>query len=122
MKKLVLLLSFGVCVFFFDIPSLFAQVDMGDAPEGALAYPSNGILGGFPTCLNVLPAGWIAHFNYHGVWFGPSFDIELDGNAGLCPLFNPNSYDGDECQGDNDAGLIIPGAFTIAGPVGSEAA
>jgi len=93
--------------------------EYGDAPEGALAYPANGVTGQFPTCLFVGPAGYIQHNNF-GAYFGPSFDFELDGNAGLCPLFNPNSYDADECWQDGDAGLITPPSYTIQGPVGGE--
>ncbi len=95
------------------------ELEFGDAPEGALAYPSSGVTGSFPTCVNVPIAGWIQHNNF-GAYFGPAFDMEIEGNAGLCPLFNPNSYDRDECFNDGDAGLIIPPAYTIQGPVGSE--
>ena len=30
-----------------------ASEDWGDAPEGAIAYPSTGVMGAFPTCLTV---------------------------------------------------------------------
>jgi len=96
-------------------PQLF---DHGDAPEGALAYPATGIVGQFPTCLTVGPA---ASFIQHGLGqarFGPAWDAELDGNGGLCPGFNP--YDADECMNDGDAGLVVPGGFTIQGPPGGE--
>lgn len=87
------------------------EMDFGDAPEGALAYPASGITGEFPTCMTVGPFGsWIQHTNF-GAWFGPMVDFEPDGNAGLCPGFNP--YDADECMNDGDAGLLIPGAYTI---------
>lgn len=88
-------------------------LEYGDAPEGqyAIAYPSLGVAGNFPTCITVLPAGWVQHFNF-GAWFGPSFDMELDGNGGLCPQCFP-PYDQDECFNDGDAGLIFPEAFTI---------
>jgi hypothetical protein len=88
--------------------------DFGDAPEGALAYPSTGVTGAFPTCMNVTIAGWVQHDNF-GTWFGPSFDLEPDGNAGLCPGFAP--YDNDECFGDGDAGLIMPEPYTIRGGI-----
>lgn len=94
-------------------------LDFGDAPEAALAYPSTGVVGAFPTCYNVPTAGWIQHTNF-GAYFGPRVDFEPEGNAGLCPLFNPNSYDQDECFNDGDAGLIVPEPYTIQGPVGSE--
>jgi len=99
---------------------IVASVDYdeyGDAPEGALAYPSSGVMGNFPTCKYVLPSGWIQHLP-NAAKFGGN-DYETDGNAGLCPAFNPNTYDQDDCKGGN-AGLIIPGVFTITGPVGSE--
>ncbi|MGB9623976.1 MAG: GEVED domain-containing protein [Phycisphaerae bacterium] len=86
--------------------------DFGDAPEGALAYPVTGIIGQFPTCKTVGPAGWVQHTNF-GAWLGPSFDLEADGNAGLCPGFNP--YDADECFADGDAGLLTPPPWTIQG-------
>jgi len=39
-------------------------------------------------------------------------DLETDGNAGLCPgCFS--TYDDDECFNDGDAGLIMPGSYTI---------
>ena len=87
--------------------------DFGDAPEGdnAIAYPSLGVTGSFPTCQGIGPAGWIQHDNY-GAYFGPGVDFESEGNAGLCPgCFPP--YDKDECFQDGDAGLIIPDPFTI---------
>ncbi len=93
--------------------------DYGDAPEGVLAYPDNGVIGQFPTCLSVLPGGSIRHNNF-GAWLGPGFDFEPDGNAGMCPVFNPNMYNMDECQNDGDAGLLICGAFTITGMPGAE--
>ena len=95
------------------------DLDFGDAPEGALAYPSLGMAGSFPTCMNVAVSGYIAHNNF-GSYFGPLVDFEPDGNAGACPMFNPNSYNQDECFADSDAGLIIPDGYTIIGGVGSE--
>ena len=101
------------------------EFDFGDAPEGALAYPSSGVIGTFPTCQNVLIASWVqhalglAHFTSGGAP-QPAWDAEADGNGGLCPAFNPNQYNQDECFADGDAGLMIPGAYTITGPVGSE--
>ena len=89
--------------------------EYGDAPEGvnALAYPSMGVVGNFPTCKTIGPAGYIEHNNF-GAFFGPTFDFEADGNAGLCPsgtCFPP--YDQDECFQDGDAGLLVPEAYTI---------
>ncbi|UCG49589.1 MAG: hypothetical protein JSU94_07370, partial [Phycisphaerales bacterium] len=95
------------------------ELEFGDAPEGALAYPSTCKMGAFPTCVTIGPAGWIEHNNF-GAFFGPMVDFEPDGNGGLCPLFNPNSYDKDECFQDGDAGLLMPPSYTITGPVGSE--
>ncbi len=94
--------------------------DFGDAPEGALAYPSSGVIGTFPTC-------GMSYFVAHGftdppiACFGLMVDFEFDGNAGICPNFNPNQYDQDECFNDGDAGLIKPEPYTIQGAVGSEA-
>jgi hypothetical protein len=87
--------------------------DFGDAPEGdnAIAYPSLGVLGSFPTCKTTGPSGWVQHDNYGG-YFGPGVDFESDGNGGLCPGGFP-PYDQDECFQDGDAGLIIPEPFTI---------
>lgn len=93
-------------------PPLQQEHEFGDAPEGALAYPATGIIGSFPTCMNVGPAGFIQHTNF-GAWLGPAFDFEMDGNAGLCPMFAP--YDADECFADGDAGLLIPTSYTIQG-------
>ncbi|MHC4517612.1 MAG: LamG domain-containing protein [Planctomycetota bacterium] len=93
--------------------------DFGDAPEGALAYPSSGVPGLFPTCVGVGPASWVEHSS-NWSYFGPRFDIEPDGNGGVCPAFNPNTYDQDEGQQDGDAGLLKPRAYTIKGPVGHE--
>ncbi|MBU0742683.1 hypothetical protein KKG45_03420 [bacterium] len=89
--------------------------EYGDAPEGVLAYPASGIIGSFPTCVTVGPAAWIYHAPNPLMFFGPMKDFEPDGNAGTCPMFAP--YDMDECFMDPDAGMIIPGAFTIVGGV-----
>jgi len=96
--------------------------EYGDAPEGAVAYPSLGVTGAFPTCRSVPLAGYIEHSNF-GAWFGMGFDFENDGNAGFCPTFTPNRYDQDECFDPAtliDAGLLLPDPFTIVGPVGAE--
>ena len=95
------------------------DADFGDAPEGALAYPSLGIDGLFPTCVGVGPASWIEHAS-KWLWFGPNVDLESEGNAGTCGLFNPNNYDQDEDYDDGDAGLVVPRPFTISGNLGSE--
>ncbi len=100
-----------------DFGNATDEYDFGDAPDGSLAYPASGVIGMFPTC--ALSTGYIQHNNY-GSWFGPSFDGEFDGNANFCPGFNPDYYNMDECFNDGDAGLLFPGAFTIAGPVGEE--
>lgn len=97
--------------------------EYGDAPEGAVAYPSLGVIGAFPTCKNVPLAGYIEHNNF-GAWFGMGFDFETDGNAGFCPTFTPNQYDQDECfdapMGLIDGGLLFPEPFTIVGAAGAE--
>ncbi|MHC4623034.1 MAG: DUF7901 domain-containing protein, partial [Planctomycetota bacterium] len=99
----------------FVITGRQEPVDMeyGDAPEGGVAYPSSGQMGNFPTCKTIAPPGHIQHTNF-GAWFGPTFDMEMDGDASLCPP--PGcfpTYDDDECFMDNDAGLIIPEPYTI---------
>jgi len=94
--------------------------EWGDAPEGALAYPSSGVIGTFPTC-DGGTAGYVKHLDCTQAWFAPGWDTESDGNAGHCPNFNPNQYDQDECFSDGDAGLIKPEPYTIQGAVGSEA-
>jgi hypothetical protein len=88
-------------------------LEYGDAPEGTnhIAYPATGVTGAFPTCMGCGPALWIQHNNY-GAWFGPTFDFELEGNAGWCPGGFP-PYDQDEGFQDGDAGLIIPQPYTI---------
>jgi hypothetical protein len=89
------------------------RIDYADAPEGALAYPAAGTIGFFPTCMNVGPAGFVMHQASGRLFLGPIVDAEPDGNAGLCPLFQP--YDADECWNDGDAGLLIPSPYTIDG-------
>jgi len=92
--------------------------EYGDAPEGenAIAYPSLGVTGSFPTCVNCGPAGYIQHGmgDEPLLWFGQNVDLELEGDAGLCPNVFP-SYDDDECFNDNDAGLSITESYTIDG-------
>ena len=91
------------------------EYDFGDAPEGngALAYPSLGVVGNFPTCITIgTPNSYIKHGCANNAWFGPMVDWETDGNAGLCPgCFS--TYDDDECYQDGDAGLIFPESYTI---------
>lgn len=94
--------------------------DFGDAPENALAYPASGVIGAFPTCINAGAAGTFVRHAAGPSLLGPTLDRENEGNASVCPAFNPNQYDRDECFLDGDAGLIQPGAYTIAGPVGGE--
>lgn len=95
--------------------------DYGDAPDGDLAYPVTAVTGQFPTCIM---SGAPGHFIFHEpnplLYFGMLVDYEMDGNAGMCPVFNPNQYNQDECYFDLDAGLIKPSAYTIVGPIGSE--
>ena len=85
--------------------------DYGDAPEGTLAYPTEGIAGAFPTCYASGPAGYVYHAPVGSMRFGAAvsaFDAESDG-AG-CDGGMP---DGDECFDDPDAGLIAPVPCTI---------
>ena len=120
-KVLLVFLLFAAIIGMTIAPAIVSAqgFEYGDAPEGALAYPSSGVTGLFPTCTGVGPAGYVMHNNF-GAWFGPGFDMEGDGNAGLCPAFNPNNYDQDEGFNDGDAGLIRPQPYTIQGAVGSE--
>jgi hypothetical protein len=90
------------------------ELEFGDAPEGGIAYPSTAVIGQFPTCKTVGPAGWIEHNNF-GAWFGPGFEFETDGDAGLCATGAFPPYDADECFNDGDAGLMFPQAYTIDG-------
>ncbi|MBN2357507.1 T9SS type A sorting domain-containing protein [candidate division KSB1 bacterium] len=91
--------------------------EFGDAPEGVLAYPSSAVIGQFPTCRHVGPAGYIRHTALGTMFFGGAVDFELDGNAGACPLFMPNSYEQDEVTSPmgvifgEDAGLEKPKSF-----------
>lgn len=89
-------------------------LDFGDAPEGpaAIAYPSTGTFGSFPTCMSSGPSTWIQHYNF-GAFFGPTVDFEPDGNGGTCPGGFP-PYDQDECFNDGDAGLIMPDSYSIS--------
>jgi hypothetical protein len=91
--------------------------EWGDAPEGVIAYPALGVMGNFPTCFGG-PAGFVYHglFGAPVMFWGPTADIEMDGNAGICP---PPPYEQDECWTalDGDAGIIAPETFTIAGGV-----
>ncbi len=95
------------------------DADFGDAPEGALAYPSSGVIGQYPTCVGVGPASWIEHSS-QGLFLGAKVDLEANGNAGQCPVFHPDTYDQDEQIKDGDAGLLKPRAYSIRGKVGSE--
>lgn len=84
--------------------------EFGDAPEGALAYPS-GVIGEFPTCIAVGPAGYVYHAPIDAVYFGPTLDWEFDGNANFCP---PPNYDQDECNGGGgDGGILFPMPLTL---------
>lgn len=87
--------------------------EYGDAPEGEIAYPLTGVGGLFPTCWDP-GGGYVRHLNNMGTlaWFGPGYDLEPDGNAGICPTI---PYEQDECWEplDGDAGLEIVTAFTI---------
>lgn len=95
-----------------DTAAVVIDYEYGDAPDGVMAYPVNGVIGNFPTCMNVAASGYVQHSNY-GAILGTAVDFESEGNAGLCPAFTP--YDNDECFNDGDAGLLFPDAFTIQG-------
>ncbi|HOX24431.1 MAG TPA: FlgD immunoglobulin-like domain containing protein [Candidatus Krumholzibacteria bacterium] len=84
--------------------------ELGDAPEGVLAYPLTGVGGNFPTCLFGSP-GHVLHAGNAGAWFGDAVDLEGDGNADLCSF---SLYDHDECDAaGGDAGLLLADVFTI---------
>ncbi len=86
-----------------------AQGELGDAPEGAFAYP--GVLGQFPTCVAGGPAGYVFHQAPNSAYFGPSVDFEFEGNANVCP---PPAYDQDECNGGGgDGGILFPMPLTL---------
>ncbi len=99
--------------------------EYGDAPEGVLAYPGTGVIGQFPTCREVGPAGFIRHGNSDTRKLGFAVDFETDGNAGLCPGFS-GQYDQDEWYNyffpsGSDDGLRKPQmAYSIHGEPGSE--
>ena len=90
------------------------EYEFGDAPEDVIAYPSLGVIGAFPTCMNVPIAGFIQHITVGQLLFGPNVDTEIEGNGGICPAFAP--YDNDECFAGGDAGLMFPEPFTIVSP------
>ena len=109
----VLLLFFLAALPF---PATAQLGDYGDAPDGALAYPSSGVVGQFPTCIGNA-AGWVAHLAVNNtVHFGPLVDFETNGNGGTClgAIWN-----NDECFQDGDAGLIRPDGFTLVGTASS---
>ena len=112
-NRLAIMMSLLLGLFFAGTAS-GQEGDYGDAPEGVLAYPQNGVVGQFPTCVQVGPAGFVYHSPLGWARFGPGFDTEPDGNAGSCP---PPPYDLDECFADNDAGLMMPVPYTIQGGV-----
>ena len=89
--------------------------DFGDAPEGVIAYPDEGVVGMFPTCVSVGPASWIEHDSQGKMYFGAKVDVESEGNGGKCPTFAPDQYNRDETVSDGDAGLIRPRAYTVKG-------
>ncbi len=100
--------------------------DYGDAPEGALAYPSTGVTGQFPTGVNVTGEGYIRHAHGGDRYFGYSVDYEYEGNAGFSPLFT-GFYDADEDFHNTllmsykwDAGLRGVFPHHITGSAGSE--
>ncbi len=97
-----------------DTASGTGDFDYGDAPDGVMAYPLTGVMGNFPTCMNVPASNYIQHSNFGGI-LGTLVDFENEGNSGLCPSFTP--YDNDECFNDGDAGLLFPDSYTIQGGV-----
>ena len=49
--------------------------EYGDAPEEALAYPSSGQIGHFPTCKNVGPNGYVRHGTAGTMYWGRDIDF-----------------------------------------------
>lgn len=93
--------------------------EFGDAPEGVIAYPDNGVIGQFPTCTAVgAPGSFVRHRTPSGLLgLGSApVDLEPDGNSGDCAF---TIYDRDECAftGGGDPGLRIAEPLTIAGGV-----
>lgn len=82
--------------------------ELGDAPYLVRAYPPNGAIGKFPTCL--ASPGYVHHDFGGGLYLGASADPEIEGNQDNCG-FTP--HDNDECYGDGDAGLINPRPLSI---------
>ncbi|MFH1689858.1 MAG: hypothetical protein ABIE42_06415 [Candidatus Eisenbacteria bacterium] len=100
------------------VPSAGLCGDFGDAPEDGIAYPWLAVVGTFPTCLGG-SAAYVSHSALGWSQFPGSgtpqaaFDVEADGNAGLCAGVTFPLYDQDECYQDGDAGLGLPPAYTI---------
>lgn len=51
--------SFTITIIVYPYPD--SQYDFGDAPEHAIAYPSSGVQGKFPTCSGCGEANYIRH-------------------------------------------------------------
>lgn len=83
--------------------------ELGDAPEDAQAYP-NGTMGQFPTCIAGGPIGYAYHRAPITSFFGPTVDLEAEGNHDLCNFSQQNH---DECDQDGDAGLLVPRAYDL---------
>ncbi len=117
-KKMYLLVAFFV--FLIPQPGLADPlcpgdvncVELGDAPEGGIAYPSLGINGMFPTCFGGLVGAIVHYNNTPEVWFGNSVDFETDGNDADCTW---GLYERDEGLNtfDLDAGLVNTTTHTI---------
>ncbi len=68
--SLPLLLALGVVATLAqDTPP--DEGEFRDAPEGALAYPVTGVVGMFPTCKGVGPAGHVHHAAFPFQFLGP---------------------------------------------------
>ncbi len=93
--------------------------EFGDAPEGVIAYPDDGVVGMFPTCVSEGPSSWIQHTSQGRMYFGAKVDVESDGNGGNCST-STGLYNGDETVNDGDAGLLKPRAYTIKSDAGSQ--
>jgi hypothetical protein len=102
-----------------DSITVTESYDFGDAPEGVVAYPDEGVVGMFPTCVSEGPSSWIQHSSQGRMYFGGKVDVEADGNGGNCSS-SSGLYNGDETFGDGDAGLLKPRAYTIKSEWGSQ--
>jgi hypothetical protein len=107
-------------LYVYDAPPVLAMGgEFGDAPDGVIAYPANGVIGDFHT--TGLPTRPPEEAMYHEaivahLYFGITMDGEWAGNGGL-PFGEFYDYDADECFDPAaalaDDGLLFPTSYTI---------